>query len=60
MDEQFKYSFAPETYTRNELQNKVEAEVSSLPPGSQTWVDGDFDFNDWLIAALDNGTVVRI
>ena len=46
------------TYTWDELREVSKAEAADLPP--ETWRDGKFDFNDYLIESIQVGTIEEI
>ena len=44
--------------SRNKRREEPEAEAADLPP--ETWRDGKFDFNDYLIESIQVGTIEEI
>ena len=52
------YRMCGNTYTWEELREVSKAEAADLPP--ETWRDGKFDFNDYLIESIQVGTIEEI
>jgi hypothetical protein len=46
-----------QTFTRDQLREKVEAEAKDLDPGQ--WLFGKFEFDEWLSDSIVTGTVTR-
>jgi hypothetical protein len=44
--------------SRNKRREEPEAEAADLPP--ETWRDGKFDFNDYLIESVLVGTIEEV
>jgi hypothetical protein len=44
--------------SRNKRREEPEAEAADLPP--ETWRDGKFDFNDYLIESIQGGAIEEI
>ena len=53
-----RYRMDGKTYTWDELREVSKAEAADLPP--ETWRDGKFDFNDYLIGSIHVGTIEEI
>jgi hypothetical protein len=53
-----KYLAAGHVYTRDELKTATESQAADLPP--ETWRDGVFNFDDYLIESLQTGTITMI
>ena len=53
-----RYLIDGKTYTYDELREVSRAEAAGLPP--ETWRDGKFDFNDYLIESIQVGTIEAI
>ena len=49
------YRMCGKTYTYDELREVSKAEAADLP--QETWRDGKFDFNDYLIESVLVGTI---
>ena len=49
------YRIDGRVYTYGELRDAIMAEVADLPP--ETWRDGKFDFDDYLIESVLVGTI---
>ena len=52
------YRMSGKVYTWDELREVSKAEAADLPP--ETWRDGKFDFNDYLIESIQVGTIEEI
>jgi hypothetical protein len=52
------YRMCGKTYTWDELFEVSKAEAADLP--SETWRDGKFTFNDYLIESIQVGTIEEI
>lgn len=52
------YRAAGQTFTRDELKAFLEANAAELPP--ETWRDGYFDFDGYLIESIQTGTIEQI
>ena len=52
------YRMCGKTYTWDELREVSKAEAAGLPP--ETWRDGKFDFNDYLIESALVGTLEEV
>ena len=52
------YRMDGKTYRWDELREVSRAEAADLPP--ETWRDGKFDFNDYLIESIQVGTIEEI
>ena len=52
------YRMDGKTYRWDELREVSKAEAADLPP--ETWRDGKFDFNDYLIESIQVGTIEEI
>ena len=52
------YRMDGKAYTWDELREVSRAEAADLPP--ETWRDGTFDFNDYLIESVLVGTIEEI
>lgn len=52
------YRAAGQTFTRDELKVFLTKEAAELPP--ETWRDGVFDFEGYLIESLQTGTIEEI
>ena len=52
------YRMAGKTYTYDELREESKAKAADLPP--ETWRDGKFDFNDYLIESIQVGTMEQV
>ena len=52
------YRMDGKTHTWDELREVSKAEAADLPP--ETWRDGKFDFNDYLIESIQVGTIEEI
>ena len=52
------YRIDSRVYTYGELRDATMAEVADLPP--ETWRDGKFDFNDYLIESIQVGTIEEV
>jgi hypothetical protein len=55
MAEGMRYRDGDQIYTYEELREATEEQVADLPP--ETWRDGVFDFDDYLIESLHTGTI---
>jgi hypothetical protein len=49
------YRAAGQTFTRDELKDFLTKEAAELPP--ETWRDGKFEFEGYLIESLQTGTI---
>ncbi|WP_197380725.1 hypothetical protein [Mycolicibacterium mengxianglii] len=58
MNSQTTYLYQDRDLTRAQLQHEVEADAVGQDP--EQWVDGEFDFDDWLADALVTGRVTKI
>lgn len=58
MDADAIYLMGGVKYTFDELCEAVLAEAATLPP--ETWRDGHFDLNDYLIESLLVGTIEQV
>ena len=52
------YRIDGRVYTYGELRDAIMAEVADLPP--ETWRDGKFDFDDYLIESVLVGTIEEV
>ncbi len=52
------YRMCGKTCTYDELREVSKAEAADLPP--DTWRDGKFDFNDYLIESIQVGTIEEV
>ena len=52
------YRIDGRVYTYRELREMSKAEAADLPP--ETWRDGIFNFNDYLIESIQVGTIEEI
>ena len=52
------YRMYGKAYTWDELREVSRAEAADLPP--ETWRDGKFDFNDYLIESVLVGTIEEV
>jgi hypothetical protein len=53
-----RYLMVGKTHTWDELREVSRAEAADLPP--ETWRDGKFDFNDYLIESVLVGTIKKV
>jgi hypothetical protein len=53
-----RYLMVGKTHTWAELREVSRAEAADLPP--ETWRDGKFDFNDYLIESVLVGTIKKV
>ena len=49
------YRMDDKTYIWDELREVSKAEAADLPP--ETWRDGKFDFNDYLVESIQVATI---
>ena len=52
------YRMSGKVYTWDELREVTKGEAADLSP--ETWRDGTFDFNDYLIESIQVGTIEEI
>ena len=53
-----KWIYSGREVSFEELRADIEAEAAGLDP--QQWIDGEFDFDDWLSDSLLVGTTKRV
>jgi len=53
-----RYLMVGKTHTWDELREVSRAEAADLPP--ETWRDGKFDANDYLIESIQVGTIEEV
>ena len=58
MDPDAIYRLGDRNYTYEELCEAVEAEAATLPP--ETWRDGEWNLNDYLIESILVGTIETV
>jgi len=58
MTSQTTYVYLDRELTLDELRQEVEAHVDELD--SSQWIDGEFDFDDWLANSLVAGNVTKL
>jgi hypothetical protein len=58
MNSQTTYLYLDRDLTLDELRHEVEAHVDELD--SSQWIDGEFDFDDWLANSLVAGNVTKV
>lgn len=52
------YVYLGKQYNRAELEAVVTAEAATLDP--EQWLNGTFEFNEWLSDSIVTGTVTRL
>lgn len=57
MSSQTTYLYNDRELTLEQLREEVEAHVDELD--SSQWIDGEFDFDDWLANSLVTGSVAK-
>jgi hypothetical protein len=57
MSSQTTYLYNDRELTLDELREEVEAHVDEMD--SSQWIDGEFDFDDWLANSLVTGSVAK-
>ncbi|MDF2825165.1 MAG: hypothetical protein K0R68_2573 [Mycobacterium sp.] len=58
MTSQTTYVYQDRDLTLDELRQEVEAHVGEMD--SSLWIDGEFDFDDWLANSLVAGNVTKL
>jgi hypothetical protein len=58
MNSQTTYLYLERDLTREQLQQEVEADAAGQDP--EQWLDGEFDFDDWLADSLVTGRVTKV
>jgi hypothetical protein len=58
MDPDAIYVMDNRRYTYDELCDAIEAEAETLPP--ETWRDGEFNLNDYMIEATQVGIIETV
>jgi hypothetical protein len=58
MDADAMYVMDNRQYTFEELCDALEAEAATLPP--ETWRDGEFNLNDYIVEAMQVGIIEQI
>lgn len=58
MNSQTTYLYLDREMTLEELREQAEADSAQMDSGQ--WIDGEFDFDDWLADSLVTGKITKL